>query len=123
MALVLCSYMIVQQTVRPWRVAVANFVDMSIGIGLVLLLLAIAVLTDFQAGGSAVRVAGVLAMLVVIVAPATTFMIAQRKAWAASHYEHFICHHKAGAGAQARLMKMLLVNRHGKNVFIDSDNL
>eukprot|EP00971_Amphidinium_carterae_P279767 5553577-Amphidinium_carterae.1 len=123
MALGLCSYMIVQQTVRPWRAGVANFVDMCIGIGLVLLLLAIAVLTDFQKGGSAVRVAGVLAMLVVIVAPLTTVVIAWYKAWAASRYEHFICHHKAGAGAQARLMKMLLVSRHGKNVFIDSDDL
>eukprot|EP00971_Amphidinium_carterae_P214572 4258151-Amphidinium_carterae.1 len=115
--------MIVQQTVRPWRAAVANFVDMCIGIGLELLLLAIAVLTDFQKGGSAVRVAGVLAMLVVIVAPTTTVVILQHQAWVASRYEHFICHHKAGAGAQARLMKMLLVSRHGKNVFIDSDNL
>eukprot|EP00811_Abedinium_folium_P033515 NODE_6471_length_1669_cov_3.269131.p1 GENE.NODE_6471_length_1669_cov_3.269131~~NODE_6471_length_1669_cov_3.269131.p1 ORF type:complete len:529 (-),score=147.08 NODE_6471_length_1669_cov_3.269131:81-1499(-) len=38
-------------------------------------------------------------------------------------YDYFICHHKAGAQAQARLVKQLLQSHAGRSVFIDSDDL
>jgi len=38
-------------------------------------------------------------------------------------YNWFICHHKADASAQARLMKILVQSKTGQSVFIDSDDL
>jgi len=38
-------------------------------------------------------------------------------------YHYFICHHKADAAAQARLLKMKLQAKTHQSVFIDSDNL
>merc|ERR1719442_179109 len=37
-------------------------------------------------------------------------------------YQYFLCHHKAGAGALARLLKITL-QRKDVHVFLDSDNL
>merc|ERR1712137_720387 len=38
-------------------------------------------------------------------------------------YDYMICHHKAEAGAQARLLKMHLCIKDRLRVFLDSDNL
>merc|ERR1719346_918704 len=55
--------------------------------------------------------------LIVFVVALVRKQCAPRQFWA------FICHHKADAAARARLLKMLLAARVGRDVFLDSDNL
>ena len=38
-------------------------------------------------------------------------------------YRRFVCHHKAAAAAQARLLKILLQAKTRQSVFIGSDDL
>lgn len=127
--IVLAAAAIITAIVRPWRVKLMNTLDVFFA---VVMLLLVSVSTFFveEVDNNHFGVAffGTIVMVITPILLPTAgvyglyikFGRAKRK-----DYQFFICHHKAGAGAFSRLLKMGLVGS-GKlkaGVGIDSDNL
>jgi len=124
MAALLCSFTILQQQIAPWRSYVANVIDGILNVLMVLILLCASLLSDMDASKTAVKTAGTVSFAFVCSILVIGLGYGIYKKLRPGHmYHSFICHHKADAGAQARFLKILLVNRLRKNVFIDSDDL
>eukprot|EP00971_Amphidinium_carterae_P262609 5209183-Amphidinium_carterae.1 len=122
LAMIIGTYVLVQQHLHPWRAKLANIVDGLLGFLLLLILLCLAVVTDLP-GTQAVPMVAVVGFVGTLIAPtAITAYIFFKKSIRDS-YHIFICHHKADAAAQSRLLKMLLTAMTGKRIFIDSDDL
>lgn len=124
MAAIIGFMALVQQDLKPWRSRLTNFMDGAMCISLILLLLSGALVADLEADPDTVEVVGIMAISTLLISAGVGLMWAlfnrfdpRRK------YGFFICHHKAHAAAQARLLKMKLQKKTQRNVFIDSDNL
>ena len=113
-------------SVFPWRVPSANYLDIATNGGFLVILFLAALFLDEV---NAVFVANTL--LVVFIALVTlSLVMVLRCLWvyylkSGKKYEYFLCHHKVGGGAFARLLKMQLREhpRLQREVFLDSDNL
>jgi len=113
---------------HPWRSRAANVIEIVV-ISMVMFLCA---LTSFFGDVTqAERVSigyfcTVLACLAFLPLPlCVIYLVAIRFAPRRKTFQHFLCHHKAGAGAFVRLLKMSLTESpwiRGQ-VFVDSDNL
>ncbi|CAE7380643.1 Ank1 [Symbiodinium sp. KB8] len=139
-------FMMHQLQLHPWKSNIANQMDGFCSASLLLLLLCgtLASPTDAStirepaasigASESEVAIALVLGVFLTVglgysiyrthVAYTSCLVRSAASQVPGKHYKWFICHHKADASAQARLLKVLLQakNSYG-NVFIDSDNL
>jgi len=115
---------LLQQELKPWRNRVVNCMDGVMCIMLILLLLSGALVADLNVNPSTVEWLGFSTILAVFVVAGGGIVWAlfsrcdpRRK------YGFFVCHHKAAAAAQARLLKIKLKEHTRRRVFIDSDNL
>lgn len=116
-------YILLQLWLKPWRASVANLADGVLMCCNLQLLVCAAINTDFTNKSSistfGTTIFGCFCALVVGgISIALKWYLVPRP-----FYGHFICHHKAGAAAQARLLKVLLQERTSYPVFIDSDDL
>jgi hypothetical protein len=115
-------YLAVLLRMMPWRIAFINWFDV---LGH-LVLISIVSLSAFFINDTEGMVSDVanfcVALLVVMlsVLPAALGRFIYTWLRNAKPFQYFLCHHKAGAGAFARLFKMRLV---GINVWLDSDDL
>jgi hypothetical protein len=109
----------------PWRLPIANLCDALCSSALVLLLLCGTMATDFDVeSSSSLQIFGVgLFCLFFLIGLGVIAMAVYYHFKPSPQYAYFICHHKAGAQAQARLLKLMLTANTGKSVFIDSDDL
>lgn len=124
MCAILLIFCLVQQQLNPWRSMYANWMDGAISVCLVLMLVCGAMLVDLSAQQETVESLGLAAVLVIFVLclgmlAFGTWKRLQPRPW----YDMFICHHKAHAQAQARLLKTKLEAQKSCTIFIDSDNL
>mmetsp|Transcript_38386 Transcript_38386/g.86322 ORF Transcript_38386/g.86322 Transcript_38386/m.86322 type:complete len:486 (+) Transcript_38386:2-1459(+) len=87
-----------------------------------MIVVSLSVMSDFEEVG-AVKWAAMVAFIMCIILPLGIFCYKYRDMVINERYEAFICHHKADGSAQARLLKMFLVAKTGRKVFIDSDDL
>lgn len=110
--------------VMPWSVATANVLDASNTMFLAVLLFAFALFTE-EVGAKLIAevcvalVIGAFAGILV----ALVYGVYERFLRSGKPYQFFLCHHKAGAGNLARLLKMSLQPQVAKKVFVDSDDL
>jgi hypothetical protein len=103
---------------------VSNLLDGSTCAGFVLLLVAGLGVTPVAVDTAAITGMGTAAffMFLIVVVAAIAYALYMRFLPDVK-YSSFICHHKADAAAQARLLKLELQSKTSKNVFIDSDDL
>lgn len=116
-------FIVVQLLLHPWRTFLANMADGVLMSCNLQLLVGAAISTDFINKGSI----GVFGLVIFC---AFTILVACGCGYAARlyffpgrQYHFFICHHKKGAAAQARLLKIHLQQNSNTGVFIDSDDL
>mmetsp|Transcript_6881 Transcript_6881/g.14926 ORF Transcript_6881/g.14926 Transcript_6881/m.14926 type:complete len:797 (-) Transcript_6881:100-2490(-) len=119
------SSLLVTTFFKPWRVMMANLIDGMTSVAMILLL----TLTAFQAEDGdgdffAVLATVGLVVLFLCIITAVANGIYNRILSMRKQFQFFLCHHKAHAGAMARLLKIQLSTYHlrGK-VFVDSDDL
>jgi hypothetical protein len=113
----------------PWRIKFANFLDITVHVS-VIITLSMALV---YAGSSDIKVFSRVGVTFIIIAFAMipfgtmygTYVGCIQRCLKAKRFQFFLCHHKAGAGAFARLLKLTLMGTHGVRgeVFLDSDNL
>jgi len=126
LVLVLLIMMQLQQTLYPWRVQVCNVFDGVLNNFLILLLLVGALLSSLSLKTETLRLIGTAMFFTFAVA---TFCTMAAFLWMRfrprKKYDSFLCHHKAHASAQVRLLKTLIQMEKGPSyhVFIDSDDL
>ncbi|CAE7840919.1 Ank1 [Symbiodinium necroappetens] len=119
-------FMMHQLQLHPWKSYIANQMDGFCSASLLLLLLCgtLASPTDASTIRDLSIVGTAIALVLGVFLTVGLGYSIYRTCVPGKHYKWFICHHKADASAQARLLKVLLQakNSYG-NVFIDSDNL
>lgn len=124
---VLLFSLVLMSHVFPWRIPSAHYLDIVVNIG-VLMTASMASFfvndSDFSSAANVVVV--MVGVIFAAIAVCLTYGVAQKfMALGRKKFSRFICHHKMGTGALARLLKMLLVKsgRLRGDVFVDSDDL
>jgi len=122
--IVLVFFATVQMHFKPWRGTWANTVDSTSNMLLVLLIVCVAMTTNFEDSTSLLGIVAVVllsgAFLVIVVLLGYNLV---RHLRPAPFYANFICHHKAQAAAQARYLQILLTQQCHEPCFLDSDHL
>lgn len=125
---ILFAHLLLTALAKPWRLNHINIFDLLLTVGVLMMVSFSAFFVDSQ--GSKQTVAWFASTIVVLVLASVPPMLARglllhmyqkiRKP-----FSHFLCHHKAGAGSFARLLKMglLACKTVKKDVFIDCDDL
>jgi len=124
-ATLLCFFAL-QTWLRPWRSRIANMLDTMSSVLVVLVLVSASLAGDVEVAMSSLgTISNVIFDLLAFLTLASMIAIAVLMfPKRVPKYSHFICHHKAAASAQARLMKMTLNEESSAaRVFIDSDDL
>jgi len=120
----LSTFLFAQSTLRPWRGQAANYLDTLINLMILLLLTCGATVADSRHTKATISAIGhILLILIVSVVAAGIAYSWYRRLQPFPFYFRFVCHHKAGAAAQARLLQMLLQEKSQQSCFIDSDDL
>mmetsp|Transcript_18988 Transcript_18988/g.44264 ORF Transcript_18988/g.44264 Transcript_18988/m.44264 type:complete len:1820 (-) Transcript_18988:53-5512(-) len=124
---VMIASIVITAYFRPWCAAPAEFLDISSAAVVMIILTLVAFQSDDSQNPELMATVATLSMVAVLVGIAT-FVLISAYSWIAQfrkRYQFFICHHKAHAGAVARLLKMVLVEspRIGRKVFLDADDL
>ena len=126
MGIVICLKLIVQILLWPWRLDIANYNDLALSAGLLILLLLASPLLNIDRAETLTFVA-ILVSIVMIVLPVVAMFAALAVVMARlrpqSKYAAFLCHHKAGAGALCRFFKLVAKKYVKMNIFLDSDEL
>jgi len=120
----LLIFAFIQGALRPWRGALANYIDTCVSSLLVVLMSCAALSTDVPDAEDTIGIFGLLAMIAFLLLLLTglAYAVSQRL-HPSPYYSRFICHHKAHAAAQARLLQLMLQMRTQQTCFIDSDDL
>eukprot|EP00811_Abedinium_folium_P034089 NODE_6_length_4697_cov_15.134354.p1 GENE.NODE_6_length_4697_cov_15.134354~~NODE_6_length_4697_cov_15.134354.p1 ORF type:complete len:1487 (+),score=268.77 NODE_6_length_4697_cov_15.134354:168-4628(+) len=115
---------------QPWRSTRANLLDVFCHIVVILVLNMSTYYADVENYSAIAYLCTILiltlaAVVVVMILICFHKLCMARITSSAKTFEYFICHHKAGAGAFARLLKtnLLRSSRVKSQVFIDSDDL
>jgi hypothetical protein len=124
--IILVVSLVIVSNTFPWRLWYGNILDICITVGLI----AFVTFGSFFVEEPDVEVLSVVCFVVVIIMfvaflmTATYGAVLQYREWKIKkRFQYFICHHKEGAGAFARLLKIVLTENTNREVFIDSDNL
>jgi len=126
LVLIILVMMQVQQALYPWRVQACNIVDGALQTFLVMILLSGSLLTSLSLKTSTFRAIATAFFLFTVVAFVVLFLtMLTLRLKPRKKFDVFLCHHKAHASAQVRLLKILLQVEKGQafHVFIDSDDL
>jgi len=126
MGMVVCLKLTTQSLLWPWRADVANYNDMMLSASLLVLLLLASPLLNIDQEQTMQFVAVLLAC-VMFTLPIAALLAASAavclRLRPQSKYAMFLCHHKAGAGALCRFMKLIIHKYVKMNIFLDSDEL
>mmetsp|Transcript_34383 Transcript_34383/g.78352 ORF Transcript_34383/g.78352 Transcript_34383/m.78352 type:complete len:1613 (-) Transcript_34383:77-4915(-) len=114
----------------PWRVGTANVLDVSFQVMIVTFVALAAFFVEYTSDDQkqVAWIAYIFILVVVCAVPlALAYAVISKYLWKTYQFQYFLCHHKAGAGAYTRLLKLCLQQEsHHKlkgQVFVDSDNL
>jgi len=120
----LAYFALLQLSVQPWRSRLVNVADGLINVSILMLLLSAALLRQLEVDPWEIQVCATTLLATGLGAVAVGLAVSvQRQILPRRAFAYFLCHHKADAGAQARLLKLLVYAWTGQAVFIDSDDL
>jgi len=119
--------LVVQTRLWPWRSHVSNIADMLMTLFINIVLLGVAPLLEIDKTG-ATSVLGTLLCVPVLAPLAISIVVSIWMGWrqmdqSQKRYDVFLCHHKGGAGALARFLKIRLTAYAHCSVFLDADCL
>jgi len=124
MTVILIGFMLLQMSMRPWRSAMTNGIDSAMVSMLLLMLMCGILSTANEPKESTVLMTATTITVVWTVSCVLVFChVVYNRLVPKPFYARFICHHKAGAAARARLLQLMLQLKTGENCFIDSDDL
>lgn len=124
LAALLLAFAATQLQLQPWRSSMANFTDGVLSMSLVSLLLSAAMFTDFEGAGAAIGMTSTAIFSAAFGSGIAVFLITvYRSVFPVVLFRFFLCHHKAHAGGQARLVQLMLGRSAGGSCFLDSDRL
>jgi len=115
---------VAQCLLRPWRNHLANILDGAMTGCILLVLVCGAVIGGYTASEATTR-----AMSVLVVASFLSMWVGlitwnvYKQLNPSDVCDMFICHHKVGGAAQARLIKLMVADQAGQRVCMDSDYL
>eukprot|EP00438_Fugacium_kawagutii_P010680 Skav207425 [mRNA] locus=scaffold646:287214:287909:- [translate_table: standard] len=124
MNLLLALHVCLTAFFKPWKVAASNFLELFIGILLIVLItlgtLFVKDVDEFSALVTCVTIffATFLAIFGCMLYGFLKYLLGKRH----KKFRYFLCHHKTAAGSVARLLKMELQKR-GRTTFVDCDDL
>eukprot|EP00931_Biecheleriopsis_adriatica_P044683 TRINITY_DN25583_c0_g1_i1.p1 TRINITY_DN25583_c0_g1~~TRINITY_DN25583_c0_g1_i1.p1 ORF type:complete len:569 (+),score=66.70 TRINITY_DN25583_c0_g1_i1:204-1709(+) len=128
----LLLYVYVAALYSPWRVHLANYLGCIITMALIGFLSCAAFFVEAPSTESMAWLCSILVTFMIVM-NAAILVFAGFQFWSHKYkkpFSFFICHHKAGAGALARLLKLHLTELCSKSlryrhqtVFVDSDDL
>lgn len=123
MSVVILAGLVLQALTRPWKNRLTNIFDGVVTAGLQLILICAALSTDMLADEEQMSILGTVSVYFIFCAVAVAMVVAvYQRLRPHPRYDVFVCHHKAEASAQARLLKCIM--RAMKiEVFLDSDDL
>jgi basic membrane lipoprotein Med (substrate-binding protein (PBP1-ABC) superfamily) len=113
----------------PWRVAFANFLDIFVHASVIVTLSMALVFVDPVDSQTVAHLGFIFIVCAFAMVPLATlygtYVGCVARFFKAKRFQFFLCHHKAGAGAFARALKITLMGSKGVRgeVFLDSDNL
>jgi len=120
---ILCSFLVVQQTSRPWSSGIMNVIDGMVSVMMVLLALS-GSSQDLAAGTEDMElICNATAIMTTCIVLLPLVDALRRMCRQPLMYAFFVCHHKMDAAAQSRLLKMMLDKVSNCPTFIDSDHL
>jgi len=122
---IMACFLLIQSIIRPWRGDVANALDSTISILIIMLLVCGALNhTDRRYVESTISAFAhvCLVLFLLVLFAALSWAVVQRSR-PSPFYHRFVCHHKAAAAAQARLLQLLLQLESDQSCFLDSDDL
>ncbi|CAE7039446.1 CRMB1 [Symbiodinium sp. KB8] len=125
-SLVLCTRLVLQAVLWPWKQQLPNFTEMVLSTGLLGGLVLAAPLLNMTGPGSEALLSGILTGLFASPLAGTLFvaLCAFSYRWRRHRrYFIFLCHHKQKAGALCRYMKLVIAKHVRTEVFLDSDQL
>ncbi|CAK8993410.1 unnamed protein product [Durusdinium trenchii] len=126
MGCVICSKLVAQILLWPWRMDLANYNDAALSAGLMTILLLASPLLNIDQGQTRQSVAVLLSCVMILlplVAIFIAFAVVLARLRPQSKFGAFLCHHKAGAGALCRFFKLVAKKYVNINLFLDSDEL
>ncbi|CAK0864255.1 unnamed protein product [Prorocentrum cordatum] len=116
--------MVLQVELAPWKVAAANYADAACSSTLLMVLICGATAANVSVENSSIPAfASVLVGSFFAVGVVAIMASAYYYFKPFPMYPFFICHHRVGAQAQARLLKMMLTSKTGRLVLTDTDDL
>lgn len=122
--LVLSAVHLIQTQTMPWRVPLNNFIDTGINIGMWMMMMVGSMCVGMTADLSSIKVVGTTIFGLTFALAVGSLLASCAKMWRGGvFYGYFICHHKADAAAQARLLKVMMQSKTGQAVCLDSDDL
>jgi hypothetical protein len=112
---------------QPWRVEVANIIDLSLSFSLMLFILTASAVGDYSGHDTTLSNFMATLMFLMFASVITGIAVVTQRGFIKKNtkaYNFYLCHHKDSAGAVARLVKVQLEARLPKGgVFLDSDSL
>jgi len=125
--IMIAQLMIVAGT-APYRVSKANYLDNFFTVAILMTLICAAFYVEWSPGSALAWIATLLLMVCLLCLPilaCAAFVVYLVSGKGNKEFKYFLCHHKVGAGAFTRLLKVQLKRSigSGQNVFLDSDNL
>jgi len=130
MQAVLLLSLICVDYVQPWRLPLASYIETVIFTFMILVVTILVFFIQEPNAGDVATLCTVYALFCVFAVPLVVLYGICRHIWyrTMKPYRYFICHHKAAAGAAARLLKCTILQQKSLrssswDVFIDSDNL
>ncbi|CAK0866538.1 unnamed protein product [Prorocentrum cordatum] len=123
-SILIIATMVLPVELAPWKVAPANYADAACSSTLLMVLICGATAANVSVENSSIPAfasvfvgfffaVGVVAIMASVYYYFKPFPM----------YPSFFCHHRVGAQAQARLLKMMLTSKTGRPVFTDTDDL
>lgn len=108
MTFILGVYILQQQAANPWRIWEANVIDGIVSMTLIFVLMSGALAADMEADGDTLGTIGMIAFCLFCATLGVTIIYCLIiKFKPANMFDYFVCHHKADAAGQARLVKVL----------------
>jgi len=110
----------------PWRTGAANMSAVLMGVLILMVVVGVGPLVDSNAERAQQAISWYMATCsfgVLLAALGFFGFSVYTRCRQARRYGAFLCHHKAGAGALARLLKMLMQFGSPSRVFLDADEL
>eukprot|EP00439_Symbiodinium_sp_Y106_P040241 s4380_g4.t3 len=122
----LLASLALQTRLWPWRTRESNVADLLMMQFVVIVLLGVSPLLEIDEAAAATLLGTLLCVPVLaplVLAVLVTIWMGWRSLQKAARYDAFLCHHKGGAGALARYIKIQLTTLTGCSVFLDADCL